>query len=112
MEVKNRRVTELIQAFRSHALMLNQSQIGSVHLVLVEGESRRSKDDMMGRNDYNVRVNFPRQKVPLNSVSNSVFSSIEPGNYVAVKITRATSQTLYGKALFVTSLTEFYNKFA
>ncbi|XP_041354897.1 mitochondrial tRNA methylthiotransferase CDK5RAP1-like [Gigantopelta aegis] len=105
-EVKSRRHLELVSAFREESLKLHQDQIGSVHLVLVEGVSKRSAEELAGKNDANVRVIFPKEAVP--NQSNSIqHREIKPGDYVAVKILSASSQVLKGVPLFHTSLQNF-----
>lgn len=104
-EVKQRRLAELISVFREEAVKINAALIGSTQLVLVEGESKRSAQDLCGRNDGNVRVIFPRQDVANQTTDNST-ASINPGDYVLVKITSANSQSLRGYALKHTSLSE------
>lgn len=83
-EEKGRRLEEIIALQLSHSLDNNRKQIGTVSKVLVEGPSRRSDDDFVGRNDRNTKVVFPK--------GNAV-----KGTYAWVKITDCTSQTLFGE---------------
>ncbi|XP_015220191.2 mitochondrial tRNA methylthiotransferase CDK5RAP1 isoform X4 [Lepisosteus oculatus] len=71
LEVKQRRLEELITVFREEASKVNAGLIGSAQLVLVEGE------------------------VPTNP-SSTCTAAISPGDYVLVKITSASSQSLRG----------------
>nr|XP_015220191.1 PREDICTED: CDK5 regulatory subunit-associated protein 1 isoform X4 [Lepisosteus oculatus] len=71
LEVKQRRLEELITVFREEASKVNAGLIGSAQLVLVEGE------------------------VPTNP-SSPCTAAISPGDYVLVKITSASSQSLRG----------------
>ncbi|KAK9848481.1 hypothetical protein WJX84_012363 [Apatococcus fuscideae] len=48
-DVKTRRLTEIIAAFRSIQAARNQAEIGRIHLVLVEGPARRQPDDLTGK---------------------------------------------------------------
>ncbi|XP_060714001.1 CDK5 regulatory subunit-associated protein 1 [Tachysurus vachellii] len=103
VEVKKRRLEELISVFREEAFKLNTALIGSTQLVLVEGESKRSPEDLCGRNDGNVKVNFPGKDLP--SVPTGINTApVKAGDYVLVKITSANSQSLRGHALSHTSL--------
>ncbi|XP_035243709.1 mitochondrial tRNA methylthiotransferase CDK5RAP1-like isoform X2 [Anguilla anguilla] len=93
-EVKRRRLEELISVFREEASRVNASLIGSTQLLLVEGESKRSAQELCGQNYGNLKVIFPAtQAFPIRS-----------GDYVLVKITSASSQSLRGHALGPASL--------
>uniref|UniRef100_A0A4W5K723 Mitochondrial tRNA methylthiotransferase CDK5RAP1 n=1 Tax=Hucho hucho TaxID=62062 RepID=A0A4W5K723_9TELE len=108
-EVKQRRLEELISMFREEATKVNSALLGSTQLVLVEGESKRSAQDLCGRNDGNVKVIFPRQEVggqPTDTGTDTHTSPINPGDYVLVKIESANSQSLRGHALSHTSLSD------
>lgn len=84
-EVKKRRLTEIITLQQQHALESNRRDVGTVQTVLVEGASKRSEAQLMGRTDTNKVVIFDRQ-------------DFEQGQYVDVAITDCTSATLLGKA--------------
>lgn len=109
-EVKIRRTNEVGEVFRKNALLLNQHLVGSVQLVLVEGPSKRSSMDVVGRSDLNTRVVFKDECVPDTRDIDHVHRQAKAGDYVAVKISGASSQTLTGQALYITSLTDFYNQ--
>jgi tRNA-2-methylthio-N6-dimethylallyladenosine synthase len=83
-EVKNRRLTEIIDIQLETSLKAHQAQIGQIQEVLVEGFSKRSQDDMSGRNTYNSMVIFPK-------------GNSKPGDYVKVKIHSCSSATLLGE---------------
>jgi len=106
LEVKNQRVGRLVRAFRRGAEEINKRLVGSIQLVLVEGESKRSDDFMAGRCDANVKVIFPRESLP----RNGVIEDVQSGDYVAVKIHDANSQVLKGTGLYKSSLVSFYQK--
>uniref|UniRef100_A0A671EIB6 CDK5 regulatory subunit associated protein 1 n=1 Tax=Rhinolophus ferrumequinum TaxID=59479 RepID=A0A671EIB6_RHIFE len=102
-EVKLRRLEELITVFREEATKANKTFVGRTQLVLVEGLSKRSATDLCGRNDGNLKVIFP--DVEMEDVTNSGFRvRAQPGDYVLVKITSASSQTLKGHVLCRTTL--------
>lgn len=84
--VKGRRLEEIINKQLKHSLILNERQIGSIHKVLIEGNSKRSTEDYCGRTGGNKMVIFPK-------------SSVEKGNYVHVKISSCTSATLFGEII-------------
>lgn len=83
-DVKSRRLSELIDLSQKMSLESNKRDLGKVFEVLVEGESKRSSEELSGRNSQNKKIIFPR----LNS---------KPGDYVMVKITEYTSATLKGE---------------
>ncbi|MBN3321646.1 CK5P1 protein, partial [Atractosteus spatula] len=85
LEVKQRRLEELITVFREEASKVNAGLIRSAQLVLVEGESKRSATELCGRNEGNLKVIFPRQEVPTNP-SSPYTAAISPGDYVLVKV--------------------------
>lgn len=82
-EVKKRRLAEIIDLQRGHALERNRKDIGRVHKVLIEGYSKRSKEHLQGRTSANKVVVFPG-------------GSQEKGEYVHVHIDDCTSATLFG----------------
>jgi len=82
--VKTRRLTEIIDLQQALSLESNERDVGSVQEVLVEGASKRSDSQMMGRTSHNKVVVFPC------TVS-------RPGDYVQVRITACSSATLKGE---------------
>jgi len=82
-EIKGERVTEIVGIQQQISLVLNRRLIGSVQRVLVEGPSRKSDQELMGRTDTNKTVIFAR-------------GGERPGEYVDVHITRTNSATLFG----------------
>ncbi len=84
-EVKAARLTEIValQQQHSHSRML--AQIGKVQKVLIEGFSKKSKNDYAGRSDQNAMVVFP------------VDERFKPGMYVNVLAERCTTATLMGR---------------
>ncbi|XP_048026792.1 CDK5 regulatory subunit-associated protein 1 isoform X1 [Megalobrama amblycephala] len=103
--VKQRRLEELISVFREEAAKVNMAFIGSAQLVLVEGESKRSSEELCGRNDGNVKVIFPKTDLSVQPEKPQMVP-IKPGDYVLVKITSANSQSLRGHALIHSSLND------
>jgi tRNA-2-methylthio-N6-dimethylallyladenosine synthase len=83
-DVKSKRLTEIIEKQLNFSLVSNQSRIGMVEKVLVEGESKRSSEMFCGRTSRNSMVVFPR-------------ADVKKGDYVLVKITDCTSATLLGE---------------
>lgn len=85
-ETKQRRLTEIIDTHLEQSKLFNESLLGTISTVLVEGTSKKSSDDLVGRNEFNVKVVFPKELH-------------KKGDYVKVKIIDCTSATLIGKAL-------------
>jgi tRNA-2-methylthio-N6-dimethylallyladenosine synthase len=84
--VKSRRLTEIIDIQRKNSLLSNQRQLGQVQEVLVEGLSKKSAEEMAGRNPWNAKVVFPK-------------GNLKQGDYVWVRITDCTSATLIGEVV-------------
>ncbi len=92
-DIKKRRLSEIIQLQHQIAFELNQEEIGKRHVVLVEGRSKRSEDQLSGRTDTNKMVIFDRD-------------TYQRGNYVEVEIQEANSATLKANALRKVTLSE------
>ncbi|KAK1337398.1 hypothetical protein QTO34_002024, partial [Cnephaeus nilssonii] len=102
-EVKLRRLEELITVFREEATKANKTSVGGTQLVLVEGLSKRSATELCGRNDGNLKVIFPDIEME-DATDSGLKVRAQPGDYVLVKITSASSQTLRGHVLCRTTL--------
>lgn len=90
LDVKKRRLNDLVELFRKHSLESMRKEVGKTFRVLIEGTSKKSKDDFFGRNDQNKVVVFPR-------------AGLQIGEYADVKIESCTSGTLIGKPLKTTN---------
>lgn len=106
--VKIERLQRMAQLYRKHADAINKSQIGKTQLVLIEGPSKKSQEQLVGRNESNLKVVIPKVEIP--QKGSQVVKAVEPGDYVAVKVENANSQTFMGVALYHTTLTDFYRK--
>ncbi|TYH44604.1 hypothetical protein ES332_D11G206600v1 [Gossypium tomentosum] len=109
-EVKQRRLTELIEAFRESTGQRYDSQVGTIQLVLVEGPNRRAPDkELIGKSDKGHRVAFVN--LPLLDRENQTDNRRNPviGDYVEVHITKSSRASLFGEALAITKLSAFYN---
>ncbi|XP_028591473.2 mitochondrial tRNA methylthiotransferase CDK5RAP1 isoform X1 [Podarcis muralis] len=102
-EVKQRRLKELMTVFREEASWANAAAVGRVQVVLVESTSKRSALDLCGRNDGNIKVIFPDVEVDDGTGLGSQVR-VQPGDYVLVKISSSSSQTLRGTPLRRTTL--------
>jgi len=83
-ETKTKRLQEIINLQQQISFELNQELIGKEEVVLIEGFSKKSDKFLSGRTDTNKVVIVP------------VDNKIKPGDYIKVKIHRATSATLFG----------------
>uniref|UniRef100_F1KZU4 CDK5RAP1-like protein n=1 Tax=Ascaris suum TaxID=6253 RepID=F1KZU4_ASCSU len=106
IEVKRRRHEELAQVFRGEALKTNAALVGSKQLVLIESRSKRSATAVAGRADGGAKVILENCEVD----GCGEVRELRPGDYVAVEIESANSQTLLGRALHRTTLQEFSNE--
>ena len=85
-EVKIRRLNELIKLQTEMSAAANKRDEGSVFEVLVEGPSKRSREQLCGRKEQNKMVVFDKGKHHI-------------GEFVKVRITGSTSATLFGEAI-------------
>ncbi|NJB85141.1 tRNA-2-methylthio-N6-dimethylallyladenosine synthase [Lewinella marina] len=85
LEVKKRRLQEIINRQTALSDELNRQDIGKTFRVLIEGESKRSDADWKGRNTQNKMVIFPK------------VAGTAAGDYVYVTVEDATSATLLGR---------------
>lgn len=84
-DVKLKRLNEIIDLQHQISAEINQSQINSEETILIEGFSKKSDQFLSGRTDTNKIVIIPAS------------DEINTGDYVRVKINRATSATLFGE---------------
>lgn len=85
-DIKLKRLNEIIAFQRSLSAKSHKADIGQTYEVLVDGFSKRSKDNMTGRTTHNKVVVFPKQDVKL-------------GTYLQIKITSCTTGTLIGEVV-------------
>ena len=101
----------MIDTFRAGAAERAAADVGRLHCVLVEGPSRRSDAQLVGRTDTNKRVILDDVTVPASWQPGSKAAALvrlKPGDYVAVRITASTMASLAGMPLGRTTLREFY----
>lgn len=83
-ETKIRRLEELIALQNELSAESNRQCVGREYEILVEGVSKRSREQLFGRTEQNKVVVFDR-------------GNHRPGDYVRVRITDASSATLQGE---------------
>ncbi len=84
--IKKRRLAEIIALQREHGHFRTKQHLGKVEEVLIEGESKKSDSQWMGRNSQSTVVVFPKENYKV-------------GDFVNVKINDCTSATLIGEAV-------------
>jgi len=85
-EVKKKRLLEVVELQNKLSLESNKKDIGKSFKVLIEGDSKKSEADWMGRNTQNKVIVFPKETYKLNK-----------GDYVNVVVTDCTQATLLGE---------------
>jgi tRNA-2-methylthio-N6-dimethylallyladenosine synthase len=85
-EVKKRRLQEIIEKQNTLSLQRYQKDVGKIYKVLIDGDSKRSSNDWVGRNSQNKVVIFPKRD-----------HLCKKGEYVQVKISHCTQATLFGE---------------
>lgn len=83
-DVKKRRLTEIIDLQREHSIERNKADLGKTFEVLVEKPSKRSEDDLCGRNSQNKMIVFPKGNARI-------------GEYIQVKVTDYSQAILKGE---------------
>lgn len=117
-ETKNRRLREVIEAFREGSRERHAEDVGSVQLVLVDGPARKSTPAAplwAGRTDSNKRCVFGEQAVAP-SLADFLGGGggpaggavgVAPGRFVAVHVRGSGETSLKATALAATTLEEF-----
>ena len=84
LEVKKRRLQEIVALHRIHSLKSMQREVGKTAKVLIEGDSKKSDAHWAGRSDQNKMVIFPKT------------GDFKKGDYVDVYVDSCTAGTLMG----------------
>ena len=95
--IKKHRLAILQDAIASNAAAVNESMVGTVQCVLVEGLSRNSELQMMGRTENNRIVNFDG-------------AEHLAGSFVNVKITKAYRNSLQGEFIELSALENHHSE--
>lgn len=83
LDVKKRRLQEIIARQQAISLERNKRDIGKTFEVLIEGKSKRSDQQLQGRNTANKVIIFDDP-------------GLEKGAYATVKVNDCTAATLFG----------------
>lgn len=84
--VKKRRLQEIVDLQNRLSRESNDKDMGKTFEVLIEGNSKKSEQDWMGRTSHNKVIVFSKRD-----------SSSKKGDYVNVKVTDCTKATLLGE---------------
>ena len=87
-EIKLRRLNEIITLQNKISTQNNKADVGKTFEVLVEGTSKKDKNELFGRNSQNKVVVFPKE-------------NYKKGDFVQVVINRSTQTTLIGTAVSI-----------
>ena len=119
---KQRRLREVIDTFNEGARAANAREVGRTHHVLVDGVSRKSEREWVGRTECNRRVVFARRPLPLvrgtaeaeaGAEGEAEEAELRPGDYVAVRVEEALSaNTLRAAPLARCSIAGFTERYA
>jgi len=85
-EVKARRLDEVIELQMKANARRTREMVGQTHRVLIESVSKKSDDELSGRNSQNTMVVFPKGNHKI-------------GTYVNVYAEECTAVTLRGKVV-------------
>ncbi|XP_019088948.1 PREDICTED: CDK5RAP1-like protein [Camelina sativa] len=111
-EVKQRRLTELIEAFRETTGPCYDSQVGSMQLVLVEGPNKRAPEtELIGKTDKGHRVSFVTKPLfdKASLGDDGLKRNPEVGDFVEVRIEKSTKASLYGEAVAISKMSLFHD---
>ena len=84
-EVKKKRLEEIVSLQNQLSLESNKLDIGKKFEVLIEGNSKKSETQWMGRNSQNKVIVFDKKD-----------KALQPGDYVWIEVKDCTQGTLFG----------------
>jgi tRNA-2-methylthio-N6-dimethylallyladenosine synthase len=85
---KKKRLDEIVKLQNRLSRLSNERDLGTISEVLIEGNSKKSEYDWMGRNSQNKVVVFPKKD-----------HKLVPGDYANIRITHCTGATLLGTVI-------------
>ncbi len=86
LETKKRRLAEIVEMQNKLSAISNQKDVGKTFKVLIEGNSKKSDEQWMGRTSQNKVIVFAKGN-----------STLKKGDYVQVKVNSCTQATLLGE---------------
>lgn len=84
-DVKKKRLEEIVSLQNQLSLESNKLDIGKKFEVLIEGNSKKSETQWMGRNSQNKVIVFDKKD-----------KALQPGDYVWIEVKDCTQGTLFG----------------
>lgn len=87
-EVKKRRLDEIVKLQNRLSRESNLKDIGKTFIVLIEGDSKKSKDEWKGRSSQNKVIVFSKKG-----------ADFKKGDYARVRVNNCTGATLLGEAI-------------
>jgi tRNA-2-methylthio-N6-dimethylallyladenosine synthase len=91
--IKKRRLQEIVALQNRLSLESNLQDLGKTYEVLIEGDSKKSSDNWMGRTSRNKVMVFPKKD-----------HLLKKGDYATVKVTDCTKATLIGTVVAAAGL--------
>jgi tRNA-2-methylthio-N6-dimethylallyladenosine synthase len=89
LDIKKRRLQEIVDVQWHLSNDSNKKEVGKIYEVLIEGNSKKSDQEWMGRTSQNKVVVFPKS-------SERASKPLVKGDYVNILITAYTKGTLIG----------------
>ncbi len=89
LDIKKRRLQEIVDVQWHLSNDSNKKEVGKIYEVLIEGNSKKSDQEWMGRTSQNKVVVFPKS-------SEGTSKTLAKGDYVNILITAYTKGTLMG----------------
>ena len=77
---------DIIDKQREHSGIRNNEAVGKIHRVLIEGYSRKSKEELRGRNDQNKVIVFPKENHKIGEYVNVMVNSCSTGTLIGTVI--------------------------
>ena len=84
--VKKQRLAQIVALQGKLSRESNERDLGKIFQVLIEGESKKSESDWMGRSSQNKVIVFPKAG-----------NAFKPGDYATVEVVDFTQATLIGR---------------
>lgn len=100
-DVKKARLIRMIDAFKRNQLEVQKREIGSKHLVLIDGHGKRGPQQWTGLTDTMKRTVFPVQET----------DGFKRGDFVLVEVTDATQNTLFANPIEPMSIDDYFKHF-
>lgn len=87
-EIKKSRLKEIVELQNKLSYNSNKKDVGKTFKVLIEGNSKKSDADWMGRNSQNKVIVFPKENY-----------NFQKGDYTMVRVNDFTQATLIGEVV-------------